>query len=50
MQSGLSGQESTVQNTDEVPPSVVDFEPEEGSDVYQPANDEGEFEVQRMIT
>ena len=50
MQSGLSGQDSTVQNTDEVPLSVVDSEPEEGSDVYQQANDEGDFEVQRMIT
>ena len=50
MQSGLSAQSSTVLNTDEVPPSAVDAEPEEGSDLYQDANEEGDFEVQRMIT
>jgi hypothetical protein len=50
MQSGLSAQSSTILNTDEVPPSAVDAEPEEGSDVYQDANEEGDFEVQRMIT
>lgn len=49
MQSGLSGQESTL-NTDEVLPSAMDAKHEEGSDVNEYANDEGDFEVQRMIT
>ncbi len=49
MQSGLSGQESTL-NTDEALPSTMDAEDEERNDVNEHANDEGDFEVQRMLT
>ena len=46
MQSGLSG----TLNTDEALPSTMDAEDEESNDANENANDEGEFEVQRMIT
>ena len=45
IQCGLSG----TLNTDEALPSTMDAENEEGSDANEHANDEGEFEVQRMI-
>jgi hypothetical protein len=45
MQTGLSG----TLNTDEALLSTTDAEDEEGSDANENANDEGEFEVQRMI-
>lgn len=49
IQSGLTGQERTP-NTDDAVPSTVDDQHEEGINVSDTENDEGEFEVQRMIT
>lgn len=52
LQSTLTGQERTA-NTDDADdaiPSTMDDQHKEGSDVSNSENDEGEFEVQRMIT
>lgn len=52
LQSTLTGQERAA-NTDDANdaiPSTMDDQHKEGSDVSDSENDEGEFEVQRMIT
>ena len=49
IQSGLTGKERTL-NIDDAVPSTMDDQQEEGIEVSDSENDEGQFEVERMIT